>query len=63
MAQITPKLEILVSLAQPSEEIANIISAFLAHHPGKEIEILRTVREQIESAITELDAREVLANG
>jgi hypothetical protein len=58
MAQITPKLEILVSLTQPSEEIANVISAFLAHHPGKEIEILRTVREQIDEALAQLDGRE-----
>ncbi|RAU96850.1 hypothetical protein [Paenibacillus sp. YN15] len=58
MAQITPKLEILVNLSQPSEEIANIISVFLSYHPGKEIEILRTVREQIDDAVAQLDGRE-----
>jgi len=43
MAQVTPKLEILIDLSKPSEEITQCIAAIVNSHPGKELEILNKV--------------------
>lgn len=51
MALVTQKLEILADPAQPSAEVANIISAFLRFHSGKEAQILTEIKAEIDAAL------------
>lgn len=60
MAQITPKIDVTIAVAEPVTELAQVISAVIAYHPGKQAEILRALNEAITKA---LDDAVVAADG
>lgn len=43
MASVTPKMEILVDLSKPVEEIQTCIAIIVNAHPGKQLDILHQV--------------------
>lgn len=54
MAKIM-KVELLIDLSAPVQEVAEVVSLMLQTHPGRQIEILRAIDEQIGKALIELE--------
>ncbi|CAM3887411.1 hypothetical protein COLU111180_12660 [Cohnella lubricantis] len=63
MAAVKTMWRIEADPSQPEAEIANIIAAFLRVHPGKEIAILQTVKDDIEKAIARFEVQEANRGG
>lgn len=59
MAQVT-KLEVLIDLNQPVQEISSVISLMIALHPGRQKEILNEVDLAVGAALARLDAEQNL---
>jgi len=55
VAKVSPKLEILVDLERPVEEIKSCIAAIVNCHPDKQLEILREVELWMGETIEKLE--------
>ncbi|WP_339816758.1 hypothetical protein MKZ15_15315 [Paenibacillus sp. FSL R7-0216] len=54
MAAIT-KVDVSIDLRYPVQEVSDIIALILGMYPGREIEILRGIDEEVGSALARLE--------
>lgn len=54
LAVIT-KVDVSLDLKQPAKEICDVITLVLSMHPGREIEILQQIDEEVGSALVKLE--------
>lgn len=59
MAQSTPKLEILIDLSKPAEEIIHCIALIANAHPGKQQEILQQVDLWLGETLAKVEEEQV----
>jgi len=55
--KLKPLLECTIDISDPVAELSAIISAVIAHHPDKQAEILRSLDEQIGTALAETETK------
>lgn len=54
MAVIT-KVDVSLDVTQPAQEVASVITLILSMYPGREIEILSQIDEEVGSALAALE--------
>jgi hypothetical protein len=54
MANIQPRLDIVINPANPVQEVCEVIKAVSAYHPNKEAEILRGLIQAVVGRLDEL---------
>ncbi|MBU5673261.1 hypothetical protein [Paenibacillus brevis] len=54
MAVIT-KFDVSLDVTQPAQEVADVITLLLGMYPGREIEILQQIDEEVGSALAKLE--------
>ncbi|WP_410770962.1 hypothetical protein [Fontibacillus sp. BL9] len=54
MALIT-KIDVSLDLKQPAQEVIDVITLILSMYPGREIEILRQIDEEVGMAVAQLE--------
>ncbi|MBQ4899370.1 hypothetical protein KB559_11030 [Paenibacillus sp. Marseille-P2973] len=54
MAVIT-KVDVSLDLRQPAQEVCDVITLVLSMHPGREIDILRHIDEEVGMALAQLE--------
>lgn len=61
MAVIT-KVDVSLDVTQPAQEVASVITLLLGMYPGREIEILRQIDEEVGDAMARLEHAAVPAD-
>lgn len=60
LALIT-KIDVSLNLQKPAEEVCNVITLILSMYPGRQLEILRQIDEEVGSALARLEHAAVKA--
>ncbi|OPA77478.1 hypothetical protein BVG16_13565 [Paenibacillus selenitireducens] len=59
MAHAIPKLEVLIDLSRPVEEITEVITLVISSHPGKQKEILEAVDLSVGEALAKFEENNI----